>query len=342
MGTKIKDEDFDTPAEINATECFTASRWLNKVEESVKILQVCQDSTNSALVIIDFSLAGAFQFTPFCNILSVDGDTSYLSNGTQAPLAVGHFQNPDIPILTNCQTISSKIVFDFGAVIPDFISAQVVEFELGMVGEVPQAFGVSFPNQTPTDTFLWQKGVLPTPINLTYQNGNLNVVFDYAGQAECACNVQCVSPTGVTHQITFCADQRQAIDIDVGLLTGDPASILLTLQDSVGNNSDMLIQAMTEVIPTKPSVVISSERIATIAITNTSLNGQELIDAQYQILRYQGSESNFSIWKDWSKYEWSSFIDDQLLPGTVYGYAVRYKGSFNDFSNLSSWTTVAT
>jgi hypothetical protein len=202
MGTKIKDEDFDTPAEINATECFTASRWLNKVEESVKILQVCQDSTNSALVIIDFSLAGAFQFTPFCNILSVDGDTSYLSNGTQAPLAVGHFQNPDIPILTNCQTISSKIVFDFGAVIPDFISAQVVEFELGMVGEVPQAFGVSFPNQTPTDTFLWQKGVLPTPINLTYQNGNLNVVFDYAGQAECACNVQCVSPTGVTHQIT--------------------------------------------------------------------------------------------------------------------------------------------
>ncbi|MHA2063324.1 MAG: hypothetical protein ACXABY_02965 [Candidatus Thorarchaeota archaeon] len=340
MSIKIRDENFPKPDEINELPCFTADRYLQRVDEAVRILQCCQDPNNPALVVIDFSLVGAFEFTPFCNILRVDDDTSYQFLGTQAPFAVGHFQNPDIPINTNCETYHGQVVFDFGEVIQDFLGAQEIEFELGMIGQVPMAFGVNFPSQTPTDTYVWVKGILPSPVNLEYNNGNLNIVFEYNGTIDCSCNIQCVQPTGVSANIQFCPDQQQSITILSGPLDGDPNNILLQLSDSVGNVADFPIEAVVGVDP-KPPIVQTAKtpKRIEVFISRESINGVPMEEVDYQIIKYVGTNSNYFIWKDWSHRDWNHFVDYDVILGEEYGYAVRYKGRFGDISNLSAWAT---
>lgn len=342
--TKIPDFSFPTVDQINSLPCYTADRFLTKVDEQVLITQVCQDANIPSLVIIDFVLVGAFYFTPFCKILEVDGDTSYTTNGVVAPLAIGHFRNPDIPIQTNCQTFHGQIVFDFGSVIPDFTTAANIIFELGMIGQVPQSFGISFPPQTPTQQFSWTKGVLPSPINISYINGNFNIIFEYKGSVTCNCAIQCVTPSGTTQNIQFCPDQQQMVTIQNGDLSSDPVNFYIQLSDTLGNKSILSVQPVIGTTPRAPTTTIEdSPRRVQIGISKTSANGvayDETVD--YQVLKYYTSTNNLIIWKDWSSRNVSSFIDLDVIPNGVYGYAVRFRGAFGDESNISDWTIVRT
>lgn len=341
MSTKIRDENFLTPAQINELPCFTADRWLNKVDESVTITQVCQDSDNTSLVIIDFVLVGTFYFTPYCKILSVDG-IDYTSNNVSAPLAIGHYSNPAIPIATNCQTFHGKLVFDFGSVIPNYTTATEIVFELGMIGQIPQSYGVSFPNQDCSDEYTWTKGVLPSPVSITYQNGNYNVVFEYAGTKDCSCSIQCIVPSGVSNNVQFCPNEKQTISVYYGDLSIDPSTFIIQLSDSIGNSSVLSVQPLFGVSPIAPSVsLLDNPSRIEVSITPRSINGIELEDVLYQIFRYEGSVSNYNIWKDWSNRS-SIFIDTDILPNKTYGYAVRYKGKFGDMTQLSTWYSVTT
>jgi len=340
--TIISDSNFPNPTVLNAIDCVSSSRYLNKVDESVSIINVCQDSQNPSLVIVSTSLIGAFLFTPFCKILSVDGDTSYTTLDIEAPIAVGHYRNADIPIDTHCITANPEIVFDFGRVIPNFLSCSTIVFTLGMVGTVPQSFGVNFQPQTPTVTYTWTKGVLPRPIGLSYSNDSLMVTFQYDGSKDCSCSIQCVQPLGVSRNLKFCPNETQALKINTSL-SGDPYTFTLALQDSVGNTSSIVITSVYNVIPRAPSVSFaSSPNRVEIFTDSLSANGMDLGEAQYQIINYAGTVSNHVVWKDWSDRPQSYFIDRDVLPNQIYGYAVRYRGKFNDISNLSSWTTIST
>ena len=341
MGTKIRDEDFKSPTEINRHPCFTSDRRLRKVDESVTITQVCQDSDNPSLVIIDYILIGVFQFTPFCKITRVDNDTNYEINNVTAPLAIGHFKNPPIPIETNCQTFHGQIVFDFGHVIPNFLSAREIEFTLGMIGQVPRAYGVSFPDQTPTDDYVWMKGVLPNPVNILYSNGNLLVVFEYNGNRDCSCNIQCVTPSGVNQDVLFCPNQKQSIILYQGDLNGDPFSSLVQVRDGLGNTSDFNVQSLIGVNVRPPTISVGTKpRRVEVSISRQSRNGTKLENVEYQIYKYQGSPSNYRLWKDWSFRNWELFVDYDVIPGEAYGYAVKYKGKFQDISLASSWAEI--
>lgn len=340
--TTVRDEDFPLPIQINALDCVTSDRYLHKVNESVTINNVCQDPNNPSLVIINFSLVGAFLFTPFCKILSVDGDTSYQINDISPPLALGHYRNVDIPIDTHCETVHKELVFDFGKVIPNFLSAQSIKFMLGMIGTIPISFGINFPNQTPTTEFTWNKGVLPRPIGLTYSNGSIKVLFEYNGDKDCSCNIQCFVPSGVSHSITFCPNDIQTVSVAASL-TGSPFDFNITLQDSIGNQSNLNVFTVHNVIPQPPLASMQQRPLRIeVAISNLSLDAKDLAEADYQIIKYVGTPTNHFIWKDWSERAWSYFIDRDVIPGSTYGYAVRYKGKFGDKSLLSSWTVVNT
>lgn len=342
--TKIRDENFPTVDQINSTPCYTADRFLNKVDESVIITQVCQDSNITSLVILDFVLVGAFNFTPSCKILEVDGDTSFTTAGVVAPLAVGHYKNPSIPIETNCQTYHGQLVFDFGAVIPTFTTAVNIKFQLVMVGDSPQSFGVSFPSQTVVSDFSWTKGILPSPININYVNGIFNIVFEYKGSVNCSCAIQCIVPSGTTQNIQFCPNQSQVVNIYNGDLSDDPVNYYIQLVDSLGNSSILSVQPIIGTVPRAPTVTLNtSPRKVEIGISKTSINNVAYDEqVEYQILKYNTSTNNLIIWKDWSNRPVSSFFDLDTLPNAIYGYAVRFRGKFNDESSLSDWTIVRT
>lgn len=343
MSTKIPDQNFRGPATINQHPCMTSSRWLNVVPETVVITRCCQDVYNTSLVIIDFTLVGAYIFTPTLKILAVDEDESYTNLGVLAPLAVGHTKNTATPINTNCNTLNGTLVFDFGRVIPNYNSAQNILFELVMEGQVPLSFGVSFPNQTCSDTFSWNKGILPSPINLIYdQYGNLSVVFEYKGNIDCSCNIQCSIPSGVSSEIKFCPGETQSITLYQDPNQSDPYSVLIQLSDTIGNISNLQFQSLYTTIPKSPVILADSKpKRINVYISTQSTNGVELDNnAQYQILKYEGTTSNYKIWKDWSSINWNSFVDYDIIPGQKYGYAVRFKGLFGEVSRISNWSEI--
>jgi len=340
--TLIPDEVFLSPAEINLHPCMSSSRWLNVVPESVIITQVCQDSNNTSLVIFNITLVGVFLFTPTLKILSVDDNSSYEENNIVAPFALGHFRNPMLPINTACNTYHGQLVFDVGSVIPEYRSAQTIVFKLIMAGQTPQSFGVNFPNQTATYNYQWNKGVLPSPVGLTYYQGSIGVTFQYEGNVDCSCNIQCFIPTGVSKNVIFCPGEKQTVYLYQDPNSTDPYSILVQLSDSLGNISDLNLQAVFNTVPKAPVVSTSVKpKRVNITIFRQSENDIEINDdVQIRVMKFEGSPSNQSVWKDWSGIGWNTFVDFAVLPGERYGYALQFKGKFGDISTISSWTEI--
>lgn len=336
-------ETFLSPQDLNILDCVTAARYLKQVPDALEIVSVCQDQNNIGLVIIDFTLVGTFTYNPECRILSVDGDTSYTENNIIAPLVIHSSLNSEIPLNTNCQVLNGTLVFDFGRVIHNFTTVQSIVFELRMAGTIPQSFGVSIPSQNPTDQYTWNKGVLPKPIGILYtEEGFINVSFGYEGGVDCSCNVLCLSPSGVTHELTFCPGDTQNV-----LFSSDPDSqdvynILLKLVDSIGNESLIDVDTYVFMKPRSVQAVLGSKpKRIDIILSRESINGTQLrSDAQYQIIKFHGSPQNTTIWKDWSSVNWNYFVDYDIVPGEIYGYAVRFKGQFNDVSLQSNWTVI--
>lgn len=339
MPTYIPDQNFPHPSEINIHPCLTASRFLNAVPESVTIGEVCQDSYNTSLVVFNISLVGAFLFTPTLKIVAIDGSPI---DPIVAPFALGHFKNPTLPINTHCTTWHGQLVFDVGVVVSNYISAHSIEFLLEMQGTVPQAYGVSFPNQIFSTSYIWNKGILPTPVKLTYNGGNLGIEFLYEGNRECNCNIQCTIPSGVSRNVSFCPGETQTIVVSQDPNSTDPYSLLIQLSDSLGNISNLEVEALFNTIPRTPDIVIGTKpKRINLSVNRLSENDVQISDkAAYQIVKYIGNPANYQVWKDWSYIPWNNFIDYDVIEGKEYGYAVRYKGSFGDISKLSSWATV--
>jgi hypothetical protein len=340
--TKISDENFPRPQDINIHPCVTADRWLNAVPESVIIHQVCQDVYNTSLVILNISLVGSYLFTPTLKIVSVDGDTSYASNGVLGTFALGHYKNPPIPINTNCQTWHGELVFDIGRTIPDYLRANEIEFRLEMAGQIPLAYGVSFTPQTAITNYVWTKGVIPSPVNLTYFQGNLGVTFEYKGNEDCSCEISCSTSTGVSQSISFCPNESQTVVLYQDPNSVDPFSVLVQLADGLGNQSNLEFQTLFNTLPKKPIITAGSKpKRINISILKESANSIQVNnEVQYQVLKYIGSPSNYYVWKDWSRHSWNSFTDYDVLPGQLYGYALKFKGLFGDESKLSEWTEI--
>ena len=346
----VPDSEFPTPTTLNAFPCITADRYLNAVPELLEITAVCQDSNNPSLVIIDFNLVGSYEFTPVCRVV-----VDYLYSKTsprsgknivqkiyaEAPLAVGHPLNPLIPINTGCGVFHGRIVYDFSAVLPNYTSQSSIEFELVMNGSIPLTFNVTFNPQSPSDSYVWNKGKLPTPISLSYDRGLLTTQFYYDGTQNCSCRIQCIVPSGVSNNLVFCPDEKQTIVIEQGDLTQDPYTFLLRLEDTLGNVSNVEVQSLIGAEPIKPvTIKKTNPRCVEVSINAVSVLGKEIKNSSYQVIKYVGTRGSYKIWKDWSSYGWSRFIDTDVAPNTKYGYAVRFKGDLGDVSSYSEWAEI--
>lgn len=335
--TKIKDEDFKSPIVLNKMNCVSASRFLNKVDEYLKIVRVCQDPMNPGFVAIDFQLAGVYDFIPTCTILTVDNKPL---NQT-APLLVENYRNPVLPIKTACKVFNGTLVYDFARIIQNHISAREIAFELKMEGTLSKSLGLGFDlTKTVTDQYLWKKGVFPSPIGMFFDNGQLVITFEFKDKLDCSCNILCTVPSGVQYDVQYCPDTRQKVIINTGPLTGDPSQISLKFRDVVGNLSELAILPMINVKPKPPKLShkLNPTRIE-IGIDKSTVSGMPLQDVEYQLWRYEGTESNIKLISDWTHRDWQVYVDTDLLPGTVYGYSIRFKGKFNDVSKLSEWVT---
>lgn len=341
MTIKISDDNFPSHTTLNLLPCMSSDRYLKKVEEVLVISRCCVDPNNTNIVIIDFSINGVYLYMPTLYILSVGGDISYEDDGVTAPFIPSHYASSSVPVNTNCAVYHGQLAFDFGNAIPDFLKEAEISFKLVMAGSLPQSYGIESPDLSVSQIYNWSKGITPRPINLSWYNGNLQVVFEYEPTRDCSCNIQCSLPTGVSQEIILCPDKRQEVVISNIELNGNPQNLIIQLKDSVGNLSELIVQGLLGVTPQTPSIskFMDPKRVE-ISINRQDVLGNNLTNVEYQLLRYEGSSNNYRIFKDWSFSDWDYFVDYDVIPGKTYGYSVRYKGKFQDTSNFSDWAEV--
>jgi len=341
--TSIPNNRFQNPEQLNSLAGVSASRSLRLADQTVEFITSCQDPNNPSLVFIEFSLAGIVSYMPVIKILEVDGDNSFETNTVVARIVTNDTRSIPLPIATNNGSLNGKILVDFGSAIPNFLAAQKITFKLEMIPQVAIIPGTTVPTTLIYKEYVWEKGVLPTPYTLSYENGVLKVYFQYLGEGNCACQIQCVTPSGVSSDINFCPDDIQAVSVTKEL-NGDPFTFNVVLRDGVGNTSTLDITTLINVIPISPIVSIeevSSRRLrAQISINRLNFRGISVSDADYQIIKYTDTPGNYVVWKDWSIRGWDTFMDYNIKEGHTYGYAVRYKGKYGDISEFSPWTSI--
>jgi len=344
---RVHNRDFIGPDRLSKLPCVVCNRFLEKVSEKIVILNVCQDEQNPSVCWITFTLNGVFNYTPTLSILKVDEDGSYKDRNVKAPIFLSYYRNTvnSLPINTNCETKTYILAFDFGTVIPNFLGASVVEFDLIMDGIMPDALNIpDFAELTKTikDSKVWTKGPTPNPYRLVYSSSNskLFIYFDFNDNLPCSCNIQCASISGNLNSIQYCPDKISRVTVDYAQ-GDDPQSILLRFSDSYGNYKNLDIYPLMGTTPATPSVsILSNPKRIEISINKRSVNNSAIGDrTAYQIWRYDSSISSASIWKDWSYRDHTTFVDMDVIPGNTYGYAVRFKGQFGEESKISNWAS---
>jgi len=341
--TTIPDSQFRGPDQLNALPGMSSSRFITLANQRLEVTSTCQDSNNPSLVILEFQLTGLFYYMPTVKILQVDDDASYETNGVIAPVYRNDTRFSSLPIAALNGSVDGKILVDFGSAIPNFLAAQKVRFKLEMTPQASTVPGTTLSAQPVSVEFGWEKGLLPTPYTISYEQGVLKVYFQYLGQADCSCNIQCITPSGVNTDLNFCPNDIQAVNISKDL-NGDPFTFNIIIKDTIGNTSTLDVTTLINVIPASPVLnlygpsnqVLRNE----ITINRLNVNAISVFDADYQIIKYVDTPSNYFIWKDWSSRGWNTFIDDDIKYGHVYGYAVRYKGKYGDISSFSPWAVI--
>jgi hypothetical protein len=336
--TRIPVSEFRDPAQINVLSNLASTRQFRGVTGAITIGDVCQDANDPRKVIIDFTSVGLAVAALQVNILAIDGDTSPATSGLVAPIAQSDIRNYRFPITYSQGLTSGKIVADFGFAIPDFLEKSIIIFS---VSALSSEGTVLF-----TAEYTWVKANLPQPVGLNYNNGLLQVMFQYAGEQNCACSIECVSPSGVTANINFCPNQVQTINLDT-TLNGDPFDFSIIVRDGLGNSSNITTSALLNVVPQPPSLGITQKDRhnsprGSILVNPLSINNNEIKYKYYQIVKYESTPNNYFIWKDWTDNSETLLFDEDLKINKTYGYAIRYKGEFNDISEFSSWAILNT
>jgi len=346
--TIVPDSKFPSPAVLNKIPCVASDRYLKRVPEKVKILSVCQDDQNTSLVYIEFQLVGVFDFTPSCAIIKVDLDDSFGKRGVMAPIHINYYRNSPkvLPISAACNPKPTYIMaFDFGKVIPNFLGAKLVEFDLIMSGIIPEKIKLpEFRNLRAkiSTRKVWTKGPTPNPYSLVYnsQQSKLHVFFQFEGNSPCECNISCQNISGVSPEIKYCPDQTSRIIVDY-VSGNDPSDLVISFSDGLGNSSNFTYLPLVGISPTPPTAIARTKpRRVEVGIARTSLGGKNLgANVYYQVWKFDSSLQTSRIWKDWNNRTFSTFTDTDVIPGRTYGYAVRYKGEFGEESPLSAFTS---
>ena len=317
------------------------------VPEELTILEVCQDPNDLTIVYIIATIRGVYAYTPTLNVSW--GGTSIVVDSTYIPSYKGEGVT-SFPIDNKCETNTVTLAYNIGSVIPDFKTTESITLDLTFNGssefiDENSIIASTFQSSNPSSSHLFIKGLTPKPYKVYFDSisGKLKVQFLGMGDKPCICSIDCAVPTEDDFNISICKDEIQEVSISKSSIVGDPAEATITFVDSVGNESAIGLQLVNEVIPLGVQVFKDVDNLfARVNFHYTTINGKKLDGNKlmYQIVRYEGSQNNAKIWKDWSAQPTNGFIDSKLKAGKTYGYSVRFKGEFDEISNSSPWTEV--
>lgn len=338
--------------------CLATGIGGSVVSESLEIVRVCQDPNNLGIIYMELVLSGVFDYSPHLIlewetpdgvVKSVDVTTKIImgyKNATDSPGA--------LPIVTNCGTVNLLLAWDVASLIPDWGSLTSINCKLMMVGnfithsfdpELLQKIANLFVSINPAADIVLVKGPTPVPFALYFDEatGQLKIQYSGLGGLACYCDVDCANISVSGQELTICEDEIQELTLDINSIVGDPTSLSLTFTDVLGNETLMNSTILYGVTPKSPGAIYQEDPVHVqilpfwVTASNVILSKNS---TDYQIWKFVNSRDNTVLLKDWSSKSWSTIFDRDVVPGTLYGYAIRFRGEFGEVSELSSWVEV--
>lgn len=338
MGFEIDDTDLP---------CTAAGVGGVLVPEVLNILEVCQDPTNLSIVYLKCTIQGAYVYQPTLTICW-DGNELQVDD-----LYVSGWQGEGetvFPINPECGSTEVTLAYNIGPAVPNFVTVAEIEFKLKFLGSAVEIsdnpiIQDTFKSIDPEAKEILKKGLNPQPYKLYYDavSGKLKVQYLNLGDTPCKCSINCIEPEEEDLNITVCKDEVQELTVDANSLVGNPTLVELTFVDDLGNKSHVNIEALINMEPVKPDAFLrASPNRVNVSFVHASVHGVEVSPKKlsYQVLRFENHIDSARVWKDWSSGGTTAFIDTDIVSGKKYGYAVRFKGEFGEFSKLSGWSTV--
>ena len=317
------------------------------VPESISITDICQDPDNLNIIYIKVGIQGVYSYTPTLTIKWEDKEHVFDSH--YIPSWNGESVE-SFPINTMCSSKTVTLAYDIGSSIDNFNTLSEFTVCLKFNGSSEDIFenqiiSDTFQSSNPEVEYQFYKGLSPVPYKLFYDEstGKIKVQYIDMGDTPCLCSINCVKPTSDDYNLTTCSDEIQEVTIDSNSIVGDPSNATITFIDSIGNITNIDINAMLNVKPAKMTALkLETPNRVNATFVHTSIYGASINKEKvsYQVLRYKNNSDSIKILKDWSSDGTDSFIDTDVLPGNTYGYSVRFKGEFGDVSRTSQWATV--
>jgi hypothetical protein len=315
------------------------------VPESLEIVEICQDPVNIGIIYIFATIHGVYDYTPTLTVAYSKGDINvdgkYIKNYKGEGAA--------FPVSTKCGSKTVLLAYDIASLIPTYSTEKSLTFKLTFNGS---SEGISdndfvqeiFQSTNPSTEKVFTKGLSPVPYKVYVDSisGKFKVQFANLGKKPCLCAINCAAPEQEDLEIAVCVDEVQELTVDSNTIAGDPTQVSFTFVDSIGNSSLYEANIVAGFTPLKPQAFSASDPLhIRVTIHNVSNSGSKIDKSklQYQIWRYEGTSSGAKIWKDWSPYNITSFVDTDVKMNKTYGYAVRFMGEFQEVSNLSAWSS---
>ena len=249
---------------------------------------------------------------------------------------------------------SSKMIFKFqvnaGAILPDWFSTNVLNIVLFLNEAVHYMERAKIVYHS---TYLYNKGPSKPPVSIRVDGNKAILSFKGLPGTSCGCYSDCIPSTGLT---ILCKDEPFEIEQEITTSDDQCMQFSFVFTDANGNQNNFTVPVVSKVIPLKPFLTLKApkpNRRNIVCVSFLSHTLRDLYDCldSYQIEKYIGTEKNREIFSDWkpvlsnkkgtiiSDAE-GTHMDDHIKTGVKYGYRVRYKGVYGDFTEWSDWTTI--
>ncbi len=187
---------------------------------------------------------------------------------------------------------------------------------------------------------IFYKGFTEVPYVVNTVTNGLQIQFTLESTGVCDCYTICGTET---IQGLCPGGNIYTLDIPTASVpSSDPFRQTVTFEDSLGNQTEVVARALTNVTPPTPSVTLVAGSQMTLDVNYTHGAFTLSDDAEwYRIERYFGNDSNRTIVSDWTEVTGSDQVADStnLISGFTYGYRVRLKTKNGSLSKWSAWAT---
>ena len=304
------------------------------------IVSVCALPYDPSLVAVTVEFQTPFTFTGVEFEIYEVGDRTGSWN---PPFVSGATGQAQIPFTSAWRRQSQDFIYDFGAVIHDYLEATPIKFRMTFKADDA---GMYSGEGEQVLTYSWDKGLYFKPLFFKRLAGGYYAIYYqiYYGTT-CPCEIWCEAPRYALYSGVFDPPPPYLCRLPLAPMypsgqSGAAKELSVVYHFGDGLRGRFAFWFLADMEPEPPEVGQWGDGVRVYIPWRDKYHTPFSGDVQVRVERYEKTESNITVVKDWTPLGLDYIYDYPLKEGVRYGYRVRYIGQIKDKSLPSDWTEI--